>query len=188
MQILNERSPSLSLERRWEEMLGFLIGTVCLIGLLKLLRANRCERFHGGCGGSRRARGFRRSGRGFWLRGLFERLDTSPGQEKVIKQSTEELFEATRGLRTELDHSRHELASAFRSGVIDETSMGEMFARHDEKLREFRTTVVGALVKINDALDEEQRRELADLLERGLGKGMFRGGPYRGDGRGQHVA
>ncbi len=146
-------------------MLGCLIGTVCLLGLLKLLNANR--------------RGFRRRGRGLWLRKLFERLDTSPGQEKVIKQSTEELFEATRGVRTELDHSRHELANALRNGVIDETSMGEMFARHDEKLRELRKATVLAFAKINDALDDDQRRELADLLERGLGKGMFRGGPYR---------
>lgn len=172
-------------------MLGFLIGTVCLIGLVKLLRANRCERFHGGSGcsrGWRRHHGHRRGGRGFWLRGLFERLDTSPGQEKVIKQSAEELFDAARGLRTELDHSRRELANALRSGVVDETSMGEMFARHDEKLRELRATAVGAFVKVNDALDEEQRRELADLLERDLGRGMFRGGPYRGDGRDRHVA
>lgn len=161
-------------------MLGFLFGTVCLIGLVKVLRAERCARRWRNHGGFRR-------GRSFWLRGLFERLDTTPGQEKVIKQSVDDLFDATRGLRRELDHSRHELADALRKGVVDETSLSEMFARHDEKLREVRTTAVGALAKITDALDEEQRRDLADLVERSMRKSMFRGGPYRDHGQCRHA-
>lgn len=182
-------------------MLGFLIGTACLIGLVKVARAGRCGGGHHGHGGHGCHRGggghgWHGGGRGwgggwgarggsFWLRGLFERLDTSPGQEKVIKQSVEDLFDATRGMRSELEQSRRDLASALRSGVIDETAMGELFARHDEKLREVRKTIVGSLASVNDALDEEQRKRLADLLERGLGGGFGGGGgPYRGGGRG----
>lgn len=183
-------------------MLGFLVGTACLIGLIKVVRAGRrgaCG--GGGCGGRGwgghhghghhghghgwHGGGWRGRGGGFWMRGLFERLDTSPGQEKVIKQSVEEFFDATRSMRGELDQSRRDIASALRSGVIDETAMGELFARHDEKLREVRKTVVGSLAKVNDALDEDQRKRLADMLERGLGGGGFGGfggGPYRDRG------
>lgn len=175
-------------------MLGFLVGTACLIGLVKVLRAGRRGGACGGRGWSGhhghhgwKGGGWGRSARGggFWLRGLFERLDTSPGQEKVIKQSVEELFDAGRGVRGELEQSRRDLAAALRSGVIDETAMGELFARHDDKLREARKTLVGSLAKVNDALDETQRKQLADLLERGLGGfGRFGGdGPYRGGGR-----
>ncbi len=56
--------------------------------------------------------------------------------------------------------------------------LGELFARHDEKLREMRKTFVGSLAKVNEALDEDQRKKLADIVEGGFGP--FGGGPYRG--------
>ena len=183
-------------------MIGFLIGTACLIGLVKVVRAGRCAS-GGGCGSGWHGRGWGRHGhhgrwggggeggwarggwdRGGWaLRGLFERLDTTPGQEKVIKQAVDEVFAATSQGRGELEQTRRDIASALRSGVVDETAMGELFARHDEKLREIRKAFVGAIAKVNDALDEDQRKKLADLLERGLGGAGFGGwrggGPYR---------
>lgn len=182
-------------------MLGFLIGTACLIGLVKVVRYGR----HGGACGGRGWHGHHgwhgghggwhghhrggwggwgaRGGGGFWLRGLFERLDTTPGQEKVIKQAVDEVMAATSAARGELEATRRDVAAALRGGIVDETQMGELFARHDEKLREVRKAFVGALAKVNDALDEDQRKKLADLLERGLG-GRFGGfagggGPYR---------
>lgn len=177
-------------------MVGFLIGTACLIGLLKVLRAGRRgECGAGGCGAHRWHGGWHehhsgwgasevRGGGAFWLRGLFERLDTTPGQEKVIKQALDEVMAATSLARGELEQTRRDVANALRGGVLDETQMGEMFARHDDKLREVRKAFVGALAKVSDALDEDQRRRLADLLERGLGGrfgfGRFAGGgPYR---------
>lgn len=187
-------------------MLGFLIGTACLIGLVKVVRAGHCgSGYGGGCGHRGRHGGHhgrhggwhghhgggwgggwggpwaRGGGGGSWLRGLFERLDTTPGQEKVIKQAVDEVFEATRAARGELDQTRRDIATALRSGTVDETAMGELFARHDEKLREIRKAFVGAIAKVSDALDEDQRKKLADLLERGIGGGGFGGfgGPYR---------
>lgn len=189
-------------------MLGFIIGTVCLVGLIKVLRWNRRGYGYGACGG----RGFhghgghghhhhqhggwgrggwrRGGGSGLWLRGLFERLDTSPGQEKVIKKSVEDLFQSTRNLRGELDESRRDAARAMRGASVDEVALGEAFARQDEKLREIRKSIVGALANVHEALDEDQRNRLADMLERGLGGeerwGRFGGaaghgdGPYRG--------
>lgn len=185
-------------------MIGFLVGTACLIGLIKVVRAGR-HGYGGGCGhgwhgghghghghghGEHRGggggwgggwrEGFRGGARNFWLRGLFERLDTTPGQEKVIKQAAEEMFEATRSGRGELEQSRKDVANALRSGIVDETAMGELFARHDEKLREVRKAFVGAFAKVSEALDEDQRKQLADMLERGGGLGgRMGGGPYR---------
>ena len=114
----------------------------------------------------------------FGMRWVFERLDTTPGQEKVIRQAYEEVREAMRAGEGELDATRREIAAAIRAGHVDETQMGELYARHDEKLRTLRTTFFGALAKVTEALDEDQRKSLADMLDRG--QGGFFGGPYRG--------
>lgn len=136
-------------------------------------------RDHGGWGerdqgGWQRDRGGRN---GFGLRWVFERLDTTPGQEKVIRQAYEEVREAMRTGEGELDATRREIAAAVRAGHVDETQMGELYARHDEKLRTLRSAFFGALAKVTEALDEDQRRRLADMLDRG--QGGFFGGPYR---------
>ncbi len=136
----------------------------------------------GGAGGHHggETRGSWRSERGgFGLRWVFEALDTTPGQEKVIRQAFDEVRESMRAGEGELEQTRREIATAVRSGVIDETQMGELYARHDEKLRTVRTTFFGALAKVTEALDEEQRKRLADMLDRGQGFPGF-GGPYRG--------
>lgn len=114
----------------------------------------------------------------FGLRWIFQTLDTTPGQEKVIRQAYDEVREAMQAGRGELDASRREIAAAIRAGNIDETQMGALYARHDEALRTLRTTFFGALAKVTEALDEDQRRVLADLLDR-QGGGFFGGGPYR---------
>jgi hypothetical protein len=147
------------------------------------------ERGHGGFGGGRfrddggRDDGFgerwsMRRGPGAWLRRLFVRLDTTPGQEKVMRQAAEELRGAAGAFEGELDAGRREIAQAVRSGTVDAEQLGAMFSRHDEKLRELRTTFAGALAKVTDALDEDQRKRLAELIDRGEGLPGF-GGPYR---------
>jgi len=114
----------------------------------------------------------------FGLRWVFERLDTTPGQEKVIRQAYDEVRASMNAGRGELDASRREIAAAIRTGNIDETQMGALYARHDEALRTMRTTFFGALAKVTEALDEDQRKTLADMLDR-QGGGFFGGGPYR---------
>lgn len=159
-------------------MLGFVVGTVCLIGLVKVLRAGR----HGHWGRWGHGRGW---GRGGWgpramLRGLFQRLDTSTAQEKVITAAAEEIFASADPLRDEARATRRDIAAALRGPAIDEVALGELFSRHDEVLRETRKRAVGALARVHDALDDKQRAILADVLERG-GRHGFRGGlgPYR---------
>ena len=60
-----------------EVMFGFLIGTLSLIGLIKVIRNGR------GWGGH----GFRGGGAKRWmLRRLFQRLDTTPGTMNAARQ------------------------------------------------------------------------------------------------------
>jgi Spy/CpxP family protein refolding chaperone len=175
-------------------MLGFLIGTVCLIGLIKTLRWGRHGHggygYGGGCGGGgygRRGwggdswgdqehRGGWGGGRNMMLRGLFHRLDTTPGQEKAIKAALEELYDATRSARGEVSAARADVAKVMRSPAVDEVLFGEMFSRHDNALETLRKAGIGAIAKVHDALDEKQRARLADLIE--SGPGAFRGGPW----------
>ncbi len=192
-------------------MLGFLIGTVCLVGLIKTLRwgryGGRGYGRHGGwgrCGGGFGSGygggydGYGHSGEGRWggggwgggrwgggwggpgvfLRMLFQRLETTPGQEKVIVAAYEEMREAAGKARGEVRASRADIAKAVRSPAVDEVLFGEMFARHDAALETLRKASVGAIAKVHEALDERQRARLADIIE--SGPGAFRGGPFAG--------
>lgn len=182
-------------------MLGFLIGTACLIGLIKVLRGGWRRRGYGGwsggsCGGGWGYRGhhghhgedgwggWRRGddwdrGGPFWLRGLFERLGTSPAQEKVIRDAVEEMRRSASELRDEARHSRGDVARAVRSASFDETVMGELFARHDTHLEKMRKDMVGVIGKVHAVLDDRQREILAQIIERGPFAGGHRGGPFR---------
>jgi hypothetical protein len=185
-------------------MLGFLIGTVCLVGLVKTLRWGRgggCgygrgfgRRWggHGPCGGGfggrfgdedqfGGGRGYDEGyGGGGWggpsmlLRMLFRELSTTPGQEKAIVAAYEEMREATKDARAEAKASRADLAKAMRGPAIDEVLFGEMFSRHDTAMEKLRRASIGAVSKVHDALDERQRARLADLIE--SGPGAFRRG------------
>jgi hypothetical protein len=116
------------------------------------------------------------------LRALFERLDASPAQEKVIAAAFEELRDSASKAREEIKGTRRDVARAVRGPSFDETVVGEVFARHDATLEELRKSAIGAVAKVHEALDERQRERLADLIESGPGFGFGRrgyGGPYR---------
>jgi hypothetical protein len=182
-------------------MLGFLIGTVCLVGLVKTLRWGRCESEracggygygHGGFGRRRWGGGYGAwgggdydhdgerggfGGPGVFLRALFRELSTTPGQEKAIVAAYAEMREATKDARGEVRASRADLAKTMRGPAVDEVLFGEMFARHDAALEKIRRASIGAIAKVHDALDEGQRARFADLIE--SGPRGFRGGPFR---------
>lgn len=120
---------------------------------------------------------FRSHGRGHWnhgappmafffLRRVFQALDTTPGQEKVIRAAVEELVAEASKHRGELQKTREDIARAMRSPSFDETVMGELFARQDASLDALRKAAMGALAKTHEALDEEQRKRLASMIER----------------------
>jgi Spy/CpxP family protein refolding chaperone len=150
-------------------MFGFVFGTACLAGLLFTLRRGRWHHHrHGGPGG-------RWSWRGR-MRWLFERLDTSPGQEKVLVQAADDLTEAFAKMRDEMSATRASIARSLRGETFDSASLRELDAKHDELIDNLRKTLRTSLSKIHEALDAKQRRELADLLEHGWGHGYARGG------------
>ena len=58
--------------------------------------------------------------------------------------------------------------------------MADAFTKQDAALESTQKALFEALAKVHEVLDERQRRELADLMERGLGGwGPWGAGPYR---------
>jgi hypothetical protein len=181
-------------------MFGFLVGTACLVGLIKVAR---CGYGHGGdgggCGygGGRWGRGgygghSRWGGGRWWLRHLFQRLETTPGQEKVILTAAEEVQKAWAKVWEEKEKSRQDLGRSLKGEHFDQAAVREMFRRHDAVLDEVRKTITDQLSKVHEALDERQRREVGDLLEHGFwgggrGGGWGRWGNRGGGSEGQYV-
>ena len=187
-------------------MLGFLFGTVCLVALVKVMRRSRWGWGHraafasygGGCGygshrgfgghghggwGDDRDVGWRggRGGGGFVLRSIFERLDTTPGQEKVIRGALDDLRAKARAVKDDARGGREELARALRGESIDVETLGTIASRASGAVDSLRDAAIGAVVEVHGALDARQRAILADLIERGPRFGGWRGrrGPYR---------
>jgi hypothetical protein len=157
-------------------MFGFFFGTACLAGLIFALRGRRHHWGHHGYG----HHGGGRSWRGR-LRWLFMRLETSPGQEKVIVEAADALTESFAKLRDELGPTRTAVAQTLRGEHFDASTLKETQARHDVLLEELRKTLQQSLAKVHEALDPKQRRELADILEHGWGYG-WRGHRHGGCG------
>jgi Spy/CpxP family protein refolding chaperone len=145
-------------------MLGFILGTVCLIGLVKVLRRGRGWHGHSRHGGYG-LRGYSGARRWF-LRSIFERLETTPGQEKAIVEALDELRDNRHLVRDEAEQTRADLARVISSGLVDDGSLEETFARHDRLLAQLRVSLVEALRKATEALDERQRKQVADRLAR----------------------
>ena len=165
-------------------MLGFIVGAVIAIGVVKMLRRRGyCAHGHGAYGtgygaGGRGWRGF--GGPRWWLRSLFERLGTTPGQEKAILGALDDLRASRAVVRDELKQTRAEVGQAISSGLVDDATLEDAFARHDRLLAQLRVSFVEALKKVTEVLDEQQRRMLAGLLQnRGwFGPGGFGGDPH----------
>jgi hypothetical protein len=150
-------------------MLGFFIGTACLIGLIATVRRGRRFRHFRSMGGPR-----------FYLRRVFGWLGTSTSQEKVLVGAAEELRESFDQARGQVFASRADLAEALRKPSFDPESLGEVFARHDEALRHLREVATSAMARVHEALDEKQRIALAGMLENGMRRGYRGRSPYRG--------
>jgi hypothetical protein len=144
-------------------MFGIVFGTLCLIGLVVVIaRGRRGFRHHGH---------FRHHGYGWGpraaLNAVLDRLDTAPGQEKVIVAAVEEFMDRARESGRKVRDTRSELASSVRGERIDESRLADVFGRHDMALSDVRSAALDALRKIHDALDERQRKLLGDLVESG---------------------
>lgn len=147
---------------------------------------------HGGCGrggwhdegrapwrGARWRRGGGGPGSSFWLRGLFARLDTTPGQEREIRAAIEELLSSTRDAKAGLKGVREDLARAVRGESFDEIAAGEASVRANVATAAVKDAFEAALKRVHAVLDASQRERLAELLEQGPGFGRRWGNPYR---------
>jgi Spy/CpxP family protein refolding chaperone len=168
-------------------MLGLIFGTLCLIALIATLRRRRYARFmdYGvgpfwggapfrdgwgdgfGFGFGHGPGRFRPRGRRRLLYGLFRRLDTTPGQEKAIVDLMNGVRERLSEARAELVAARRELAAALGGEVLDPAALEVAFRRGNEQFARLSREVQAALAGVHEALDPEQRQQLAELLADG---------------------
>lgn len=146
-------------------MFGFFVGTACLIGLVAVARHGRHRHWgahglhHGGYG--------RRFGGRFFLHRILDRLDTTPGQEKVIREAIHDFKEEAWSLRREVRGTRSDLADALRAPELDKAALDRVFGKHDELIEKLRASLVATADRVHGTLDERQRKELADIVESG---------------------
>jgi len=128
-------------------------------------------------------RGFRgrhgRHARGrMMLHWLLSRIDASPAQERAIIGEVEKLQDRVSAAKAGMQDARGDLAAALRGPVLDDAALGAVLGRVDVATGEARSAVVDALRGVHGVLDDKQRSQLADLVDRG--GGWWRGsGPYR---------
>lgn len=158
-------------------MFGLIIGTVCLVALFATLRGRR-HAYYGygydtdgterwGCGRGVRRRAMRHHGPRNLVRGMFVRLDTTPGQEKAILAILERARERSRGLKRELQRTRKEIAALLGSEVLDRAALEARLSEPKQVLDRAGAELVEALSAIHELLDERQRRVLGELLADG---------------------
>lgn len=166
-------------------MFGLIVGSIGAYGLYRTLRGGgHCGR-HGGPMG----RGFDRGyGRGFGggfggggfvrgpLRWAFERLDTGPGQERVIKQAVEALWSQKRQMKDQASRLRSELGELMTGESLDEQKISDMRQSLSRDLETAMDAVEKQLRVVFDVLEPQQRQELARWLGQRRSAG---GGPYR---------
>ena len=112
--------------------------------------------------------GYGVGGKRVFIRAVLRHVQATPAQERVIGAAVSEFGDELKRLgRDEGKRSREELADALRRPSFDGVALGEQFARHDTLLEQGRKAFVGLFAKVHDALDDEQRARLAELVQRG---------------------
>jgi hypothetical protein len=140
-------------------MLGIIFGTICLFALAKVIRGRRYWR-HGHYG--------YRGGSGWFLRRIFQRLGTGPGQEKVVLSEIDALRGTARELRGELKSTRADIAAILREPAFDKAKLETLYRKQDELLGKLRGAAASSFEKVHAALDDRQKNDLADMIERGF--------------------
>ena len=154
-------------------MFGFVVGAVCLYALVRTVRGGRWAHaggpwmgggWHGRWHGGER---FGRPGSRGVLRWLFQRMETSPGQERVLSEAAEALGGTMEGWRDDAARVRADVARSIRGEVFDGAALDEAFARADARMATLRDTLKAQAARVHEALDNRQRAELSDLLASG---------------------
>jgi Spy/CpxP family protein refolding chaperone len=141
-----------------------------VLGLVAMGRAHRhCHGHHGyGWYGPFGDAGHDRHHRGrrMMLRALFRRLDATPAQERAIVAEVDKLADRVRGARASVHEARGDLAAALRGPVLDDAALGAVLGRVDAAVGDARGAVIDALRGVHGVLDDRQRAQVADALER----------------------
>jgi uncharacterized membrane protein len=145
-------------------MFGFIIGTLCLLGFIGVYKHGRRRRF---------------AGLAPWR--LFQKLDTSPAQERVVRNALDSVKGSAKSFADSGQRSRGELADLLRSPDFDTQRVSAWFMAREQELTRVRETAVAALGEIYEVLDDQQRAKLAHLIERGSfwPRACRNHGPYR---------
>jgi Spy/CpxP family protein refolding chaperone len=163
-----------------------IVGVVAVVR--RLVFGRRCGggafrgwgRNHGGGGGHRGG-----IGGSFWLRMLFARVDTTPGQEREIRAAIEDLRDRAKDAKSGMLETRESLGKAVAGESFDDAAFEAVSARVDATSEKMKDALASALKRIHAVLDPKQRERLADLVSRGAfgrwgrGGGQGGGGPYR---------
>ena len=164
---------------------------IFVLGIMALRRAHRWHHGYYGYGGyAPFGHGCHSHRWGRWhgrhvrermmLHWLFSRIDASPAQERAIIAEIEKLQDGLRAAKAGVHEARGDLAAALRGPVLDDAALGAALGRVDSATGAARSAVLDALRGVHGVLDDRQRGQLADLLDRRGGGGWWRGfGPYR---------
>jgi len=103
-------------------------------------------------------------------------LDTSPAQEKVIREEFARLRERGRVARDEAFAARGDLAEVLRGETFDRARFDAAASRIDGIYAGLKGSFAESLARVHETLDARQREALAELLasKRGPGFGPFR--------------
>lgn len=166
-------------------MFGLFFGTVCLFLLIGTLRHRH---YAWGYGWGRHFGhyhyghppwgGFRHARRRFFIRSLFEQLDTTPGQEKAIVKTIGTLTEHLANSREELQDVRKQVAQALGGDVLDESALTAALDRVEGLIRKAKGELAEALQEVHGSLDGTQRRMLAEFIAEGMAHPGFRYGRF----------
>jgi len=159
-----------------------------VLGFVAARKARRCSRGYYGYGWHHHHHhGWHGGGRG--RRGLYmalSHIDASPAQERAIISEVEKLKERLRSAKVNLKDGRADLAAAVRGPVLDDAALGAVLGRVDTATGEARAATLEAIRNIHAVLDDKQREQVAEILDRGFWGAAWRGrrgggegGPYR---------
>ena len=158
-----------------------LAAAIGVLGIAAMRRAHRCGHgFHGygwsgPYGDGLRGHGARRR---WMMHALLRRIDATPAQERAIVAELEALEDRVHAAKAGMHDARGDLAAALRGPVLDDAALGAVIGRVDAAIGEVRSAVIGALRGVHGLLDDRQRGQIADFIDRG--GGWWRGfGPYR---------
>ncbi len=103
-------------------------------------------------------------------------LDTSPAQEKVIREEMSRMRERGRVARDEAFAARADLAEVLRADTFDRARFDAAASRVDGAYGGLKQSFAESLARVHETLDARQRERLAELLsaKRGPGFGPFR--------------